>query len=661
MKISYNWLKEFVDIKTKPEKLAKDLSLFGHAVESIEKSGNDYILDFEIAANRGDCLSILGMAREICALYGLKLKMKNQRSKTQIKNENIDKTLKINISNSKICPRFTARVIDNIKITKSPKWMVDRLKSYGFRSLNNIVDITNYVMIETGQPLHAFDYDKIKTDRSGQERGFVQMNIRLAKSGESVITLDGKNQYLDKNSIIIENGKKNFDLAGIMGGYNSEVDKNTKTIVLQGAIFNPVLIRRTSKRLNHQTDASYRFERGVDYEGSVRGVNRSADLIKQSCPKSKIGQLIDIKTEIRKIRKIKINITKINKLLGTNLEKKQIIDYLHRLEFKTVKPINYLTNQLILQVPSYREFDVLIWQDIAEEIARIYGYNNLGQNHFAKEHSKEDQKFILKKHLKDILYKNGFVECYSYSFADEKLIKILGYKLTDCQEVINSITPENKYLRPSLLTSLLTVVAKNPWAPEINIFEIGKVFQKRRLTLTNTQIDAEETWQLGIITTQKNAQNIKSVLNDLNLKIDIKSPEQQVLDYLKIRKHVKYVVIDFDKIKIKAKNYLTQISNIKYQKISEFPPTIRDLAFIVDKKINAEKVRNSISNLNSHILLVDLFDEFSSNKFGKNKKNIAYHVWLQNMKNPMNAQEVDKITQKIVNKIEQKFKAKLRS
>ena len=641
MRISYNWLKEFIDIKVKPQKLAEDLTLFGHEVESIEKAGDDYILDFEITPNRGDCLSIIGMAREAVALYDKKFKIKNLKLK--ISESQINKNIKVNISDSSICSCFSARIIDNIKVGKSPKWLIDRLKSYGFRSLNNIVDITNYAMIETGQPLHAFDYNKI---HSGI------MNIKQAASGESMITLDGQEQKLDKNAIVIDDGKKIFDLAGIMGGFNSEVDKKTKTIVLQGAIFDPILIRRTSKRLNHQTDASYRFERSVDYEGSVRGVNKAAKLIKQSCPKCKIGKLIDIKSEKRKKKKIKINIAKINKLLGTNLDQKQIIDYLHRLEFKT--------NQLIVEVPSYREFDVTIWQDIAEEVARMYGYNNLDRSLFKKTEHKESEKFILKKHIKDILCKNGFTECYSYSFTDEKLIKMLNYKLSDCQEVINSISPENKYLRLSIELSLLTAAAKNPWVPEINIFEIGKVFHTHGLTQKNSRTNAEEKWQLGILTTNKKANNIKSILNQLNISTDIISADQKILDYLKIRKKVKYIVIDLNKIKISAKDYLTKISNQKYKKVSEFPPTVRDLAFIVDKKIDANQIQTQISHLDSHVLLVDLFDEFTSDKFGKNKKNIAYHIWLQNLKKPMNAREVDKITKEIINKIEKKYQAKLR-
>jgi phenylalanyl-tRNA synthetase beta chain len=213
MKISYNWLKEFVDLKVTPQRLADDLSLFGHEVESIKSIGDDFILDFEITPNRGDCLSIFGMAREVAALYGLNIKHNIGILPKEI---DLGKNIKVNIKDNKICSRYSYAIIDNIEIKDSPKWLKEKLEIMGFRSINNIVDITNYVMLELGQPMHAYDYNKIK--------GGI-CNIRVSKSGESIITLDGKTRELD-DAIVIDDGNKIFDLAGIMGGANSEVDKS---------------------------------------------------------------------------------------------------------------------------------------------------------------------------------------------------------------------------------------------------------------------------------------------------------------------------------------------------------------------------------------------------------------------------------------------------
>lgn len=639
MKISYNWLKEFVDIKVNPQKLADDLSLFGHEVESITKTNGDYILDFKITPNRGDCLSIIGMAREVAALYDKKVKIPN----IEIYYQKINKKIDVNISDRKICTRFTARVIDNIKITESPEWIKKKLKLYGFRPINTIVDITNYVMIETGQPLHAFDYHKISSG---------VMNISLSKDGDSLRTLDGKCRQLDKQTIVIKDNQKVYDLAGIMGGASSEVDNNTKTIVLQGSVFSPVYIRSGSKKNKLITDASYRFERGVDPQGTVYAVDRATQIIKKICPNSVVGEMTDTRTNNKKTQ-IKIDIKRINSLLGTKLSLEQITSYLVRL--------NIIYRREVAEIPSYRMYDIKIWQDVAEEVARIYGYSKLGRGNISKEKSSPNKYFINKEHIKDILVENGFTEVYSYSFADKKLIDLLNEHFKDndliycnlknCRSVTNSMDSQNKYLRPNIATSLITAVAKNPWAPETDLFEIGKVYNK-----------GGEKWQVGIATTRKNGERIlQDIINQFN--VSSKTIQEIIVDHpeYKIRKKPFFAVFDLNNANIVANKYNLVFPNIQYKSISELPPTIRDLAFIVDRRINSQEVAEQIKTLDKHILLTELFDEFASDKFGKNKKNVAYHVWLQDMNHPMNDREVNKITQKIINKIQTKYRAQLRS
>ncbi len=627
MKILYNWIKEFVPLNVKPNKLSHDLSLFGHEVEKIEKYKKDFVLDFEITPNRGDLLSHIGMSREIASLYNLKMKILS----IKINENKLSKKININILNYDVCQRFTARVIDNIQVKESPQWIKDRLIAYGFRPINNIVDITNYVMIETGQPLHAFDYNKISN-------GIIK--IRNAKHNESIVTLDGKNRILNEDSIVIEDRKKIYDLAGIMGGYNSEIDTKTKTIVLQGAIFNPKHIRRTSKKLKLITDASYRYERGVDFNGTQFGVDRATFIIQSICKKSIISKIYDVKSNYKE-SKIKVDFNKINNLIGTNLKETEIKKILTSLNFKV--------NSNIITVPSYRINDVKIWQDIAEEVARKFGYNNIRKLYLKKEKPLQNNDFSQKENLRDLLFQHGFSEVYSYTFCDEKLIKLLKFNLNNCRYVINSISPENKYLRPSLTISLLSAVAKNPWAPEINIFEIGKIFYNNK-----------EKWQLGIVTTNKKAENIKEILLKLNIKNEIMPVPQNTLDYLKIRKQIKYAVVDLIEIKKLSNHYLDHFPNIEYNLISDYPPTIRDLAFIVDKKIDSNLLINDIKSLNKKIFLVELFDEFISDKFGKNKKNLAFHIWMQNISSPMKDKEIKTIINKIICFIEQKYQAKLR-
>lgn len=696
MKISYNWLKEFVAIKANPQKLAEDLSLFGHSVESVTKietcperprnnrrgSRMDWILDLEITANRGDCLCILGITHEVRALYNIPITTNSSILHSIRENVDFGKKIKVEIIDSKICPRYTARIIDGVKVVESPKWLKDRLAAIGIRPINNIVDITNYVMIERGQPLHAFDYDKIYAGK---------MIVRPAKKGESVITLDGIKRQLDEDALVIENQGRLIDLVGIMGGANSEVDKKTKTIILQGAVFDPVLIRRTSKKLGLVTEASYRYERGVDPEGTIYGVDRAAELIKKLCPGAKIGGLIDIQAQKIQPTKIKFNPDQINKLLGTKIAIKDMIKYLDRLGFKipvenrgsSVRSIGttQLPNYLTTQPPTYRIYDIKIWQDLAEEIARVHGYAKLAGSLPKKTKTQENKEFNKKEALKDLLTKYGFIEVYSYSFVDEKLLKALGINLNNCRKVINSVAPELKYLRPSLLPSLLTAVAKNPWAPEVKIFEIGRVFQNRGRMRKGTRNDTEgEQWQLGIVTTEKFDTEIKKVLENLKIKAKIESVPQSVLDFLKIRRPVRYVLVDLSKKLLDRFSYPREsvlrsaMIRVRYRKVSEFAPTIRDLAFIVDKKVDSEKIRQTIAKLDVHILLVELFDEFYFDKTSagsalssefdqrdlRNMKNVAYHIWLQDLKGPMKEKEVNKIIRKIIKHIENKFRAKLR-
>ena len=629
MKVSIRWLKNYVDIDKTPEQLADDLSLFGHEVESVDKIGDDYILDLEITPNRGDCLSILGIAREIAVRYNLKLKRQNL--KVDLKTQNLDKDIKVKIEKPEICLRFTARIIDNIRIGVSPKKIQEKLATYGFRPINNIVDITNYVMVATGQPLHAFDWDKIKDGL---------MRIRQAEKGEEVITLDGQNRFLNQGAIIIEDEDKIYDLAGIMGGIKSEVAEKTKTIILQGAIFDPVLIRKTSKFLNHTTDASYRYERGVDFEGTITGVDMAASLIKGSCPEAKIGQLIDIKSQSPEPRKIEIDINRINRLLGIDITIAAALDYLQRLGFET--------KGSLVTVPSYRSFDVKIWQDLAEEIARVYGYNKITKSPMAQsQSSKPNNEFDRREYVKDILKDLGFTETYSYSFAPKDKIELLGRKIQDCLEIANPLSGETQFLRPTLVSSLLSTIAKNPWAPEVNIFEIGKVFDKGR-----------EIWQIGMAVVGKDDQLILVAKEKLGLKEETASIDQKILDAYKIRRPVKMLISDLTAVGALERGYCEEISDKKYKKISNFAPTVRDLAFVVGENIKAEEIVNEIGAIDDKILLAELFDEFS---FKNGTKNLAFHIWLQDMAGPMKNGDVEVIIKKIITRVEEKYQGKLRS
>jgi len=654
MKISLNWLKDYLDIKKTSEELMDVLNSLGHEVESIEKIGDDFILDLEITPNRGDCLSVLGIARELGAALNLKLKTK--KPETLFKTEDLNKPLNINVSNPAICPRFTARVIDDIEIAPSPLEIQQRLISYGFRPINNIVDITNYVMIETGQPLHAFDYNKIET-----VVGKKLVRLRQARAGEKVITLDGKNRFLNEGAIIIEDNKKIYDLTGIMGGLNSEIDQKTKTIILQGAIFDPILIRKTSKYLNLVTDASYRYERGVDINGTIYAVNLATSFILNSCKQAKAGHLIDKTFKQIASAKIFYNIADINKLLGTDISINQAEEFLRRLNFEVGNEMRENIVKTYAIPPSYRAYDVMIWQDLAEEIARIKGYNHLRKQNWPKQKAKRlNIQYALSEFIKDILVASGYNEVYSYSFSDEKTLKTLGLFSDKIVEVEKPLSPETRYLRPDLLPSLLAQIAKNPWAKEIKIFEIGNCF-----------LGKKEFKQIAIVQTSGSYKEMEEVVKTIKEKLKVseinyevfKIPKQ-ILNQMKIRKDVFFLRMDFDILARQLNNFNYQPSHtpkkVQFKPISKFAPTVKDLAFVVDRKIQPQDIAKEIKSTDDKVKLVELFDEFISDKFGQTKKSLAFHIWLEDMERPLEEEETRKILKKITRHLSEKFNAILR-
>jgi len=635
MRISYNWLKEFVDIKTSPQKLGEDLSLFGFPTESIQDLDDDTILDLEINPNRGDCLSIFGIAREIAALYNLKLKSQKTFMGRCQEKVHIDKNIRVSISDPRVCLRYTARIIDGIEIKPSSPIIQQRLRSYGIRPINNVVDATNYVMVETGQPLHAFDFDKIKAGK---------VLIDMTSGIEEVISLDGRLRKLPPETIIISDEDKVYDLAGIMGGRNSEVDKDTKTILLQAAVFNPILIRRASKSLNLTTEASYRYERGVDYSATITALERATGLLSESSPHILISDIVDIKTK-QKNQPIRLDLDKVNRMLGTKIEPSQADVYLRRLNFE----VSLRGKNFQVKVPSFRLNDVKIWQDLAEEIVRVSDIDGLKSLNLVSQGSiKENQDWKHRHQLRELLRSSGWNELFSYSFIDKKQADLLDYPLDKLVEIANPISKDYQYLRPSLAAGLLSALAKNPWAPEITFFEIGKVFKK-----------SDEIWQLGLITCN-NPPLVQKTLDALKLSSDIKRVNQNILDFYKIRRNAYLVVVNLDAVKEPSIVFKSELKPIGYREISKFPPAIRDLAFICATKVDANKVLQEIKAVNEKIFLVELFDEFRSEKFGQNKKNIAFHLWLQELHQPMAEQEVEEILSTVTSHIEEKFQSKLR-
>jgi len=616
-------------------------SQVGEPLATIYES--DLVMDLEITPNRGDCLSHLGIAREIASI--LSKSLSKEPISLTMSSANVNNALSIKVLNADLCPRYFARIIKGVKIGPSPKWLVKRLGLCGIKSINNVVDVTNYIMLDLGQPLHAFDASKVKNG---------QIVVRKSHKNEDIVTLDGQIKNLETGTLLICDAKKPLAIAGIMGGESTGITNNTTDVVLEAAEFDRISIRKTAKYLNLTTDASYRFERGIDPANIEYSLNKAAKLISDISGGSIMQGIAKNDSEISQVC-VSYDFNKINKLLGTKLLDSEIDKILKHRGFKT--------EEKSVVVPTWRH-DVTIWQDLAEEVMCIYGMNNIKPLLVPKSNSPKKTAYYFKEYLKDALVDLGFSEIYSYSFMSDSDIKSANLNAKDLLVVENPVSPENRYMRNSLIPGILTAVAKNPTYDPVLLFEIGNVFGK------NT-----ETTRLCIATAGSGAEKIANIaLSSISKLIKLSTDEIKIqclareeLKPYKIKKPaVYYLEIDLSDIQKKFQLDDTKLKlksnkkDIIYRPISKYPSVTRDLAFIVDNKIPAKDIAKTIYNISDMVTNVDLFDEFSSDRFGAGMKNIAYHLNLQAYDKTLQDKEAQIIINNIISEIKKKFNAKLR-
>jgi len=465
MKVTYNWLKDFVNIKIAPEALADKLTMAGLEVTSFEKKSADFVFEIEITSNRPDWLSVIGIAREVAAITGQKLQPA-PKIKPQISGKDKARGLKICIEDKKDCPLYTAKIIKGVKVGPSPAWLRDRLELIGCRSVNNIVDITNYILFETGEPLHAFDLDKLSQG---------EILIRRAKDGEKITTIDGGQKTLDKNILVIADKEKPVAVAGVMGGKDTEVTEATTNILLEAAAFNQIVVRQSRRSLGLQSESAYRFERGVDLEmveiASQRALKLIQELAAGSCVMAKSSGLPQ-----KKRKSVMLEACAVNRILGIGISVSKIKIILERLGFKVkVKAKNKFT----VEVPGHR-LDVNAEIDLIEEIARVFGYENIANTLPAVKPrldiSESQDKISL---VKNILVGLGLDEVITYSLIDRESAKNFAQPgEASLVEILNPLSKEQEVLRPSLASGLARCVAHNLNQKQdyINIFEIAKAF-----------------------------------------------------------------------------------------------------------------------------------------------------------------------------------------
>lgn len=666
MNFSYNWLQSFFTKKLPaPEKLAELLTTHSFEVEDIRKFGNDFILDIDVLPNRGaDCFSHFGVARECAALLDYRFQIKDYRLKEN-KDLKAQDFVKIEVKDKKSCPRYTARVVSNVKVGPSPKWLKEKLEICGLQSINNVVDIANYVMLETGQPLHAFDARKIAGNK---------IIIRKAKKGEKISALDGKTYNLDEGVLVIADLKGPLAIAGIKGGEKAEIDKKTKDIIIESANFDPLTIAKTSRKLNLKTDASVRFENGIDPNLTQIAADKTALLVKEIAGGDITKGLIDFYPKKNLPKKVRLNLIYMTQLIGVVIHSGEVKRVLTSLGFKIS---DYKHPWMTVEVPTFR-LDIIFPENLIEEIVRIYGYQKIPSTYPRATliPPKRNLDIFWEDITKNILKESGFSEVLNYSFISKKEKDLFGFK--NIFELENPLSSDFQYLRPSLIPNLLKNVAENQrFFKEIKIFEFGKIFmtgqnrEKRMLTcvmtgdsffeakgvldLFVTKLGISKVWYDNYKATPEDSKlNIWLPKKCAEIKIDneeigfLGEISPRILERLKITGKVVIFDLDFEKLlKLASEEH-------EFRPISAYPAAIRDIAILVPREVLVEEVLNKIETVGGKIIHdVDLFDIYEGEELPDNKKNLAFHIIYQAEDRTLSSGEIDKIHKKIINALEE--------
>jgi len=668
-------------------------AILGEDIREIIKF-DDTIFDFEIHSNRPDLMSIIGISREIAAITNNKLK--TPEIKIKEKDKRIEKEITVKIEAEDLCPRYTGRVIKDIKIKESPLWLKWKLRLLGARPINNIVDITNFVMMETGQPLHAFDLDLIKGKT---------IIVRKSRPGETICTLDDVERQLPSNSLVIADTEKAIALAGIMGGKYSEIDQNTKNIFLESAYFNSVNNRRSTAKFGLRTEASNRFEKGIDKEVQIYALDRAADLISKIAMGKISSGKIDTNEKLYQPCKINLRIKRVNRILGQLLDKDEsktknkIISILDKLEFKVAED----KGEYIEVIPPSFRGDVEGEIDIIEEIARIYGYDKIKPTLFNTTIVQEGKNFRFRviDQARETLIGCGLNEVITYSFISPDIFDKIripeGHKLRNAIKIKDPMTRDHSLMRTSLISSLLEVIKwnTNRQAELVKIFEVGRIYlpypdkpnslpqEKLIIAVAINKTGRGNIWEKSF---SLDIFDIKGIIETIfqGLKVEnwevvhgnhpafhplrngkiIMGGEEvgifgeihpEVINNYRIPGKVNLFEIDFE-------NLLPNIpSDIKYCVLPKYPSVQRDLALIVKEEILSVDIIKTIKSIDGKLIKkVTLFDVFKGKQIGNGYKSLAYSVVFQAEDRTLIDQEVENTYKKIREKLIAKFNAKIR-
>ena len=689
MKISYRWLLSFIDLEilgTDLKELVRVLQRIGLAVESIDRRGEDWIFDLEVTTNRPDCLNHLGVARELSAQLKLKLK-KPDLSAPPLSENTTPFSARVAIENASLCPRYATRIITNVKIEESPGWLKARLESLEQRPINNIVDITNYVLFELGHPLHAFDYEQIA------EHSIV---VRSAEPGETLQTLDGVLHSLDSDMLMICDTRRPIALAGIMGGQETEISSSTRTLLLESAYFVPSSIRATAKRLEVRTEASYRFERGADPEMPVSALNRACQMIQEIAGGICVSPVIDQYPDRQAPALVQLTSERTRQVIGQSFPEDFVSDTLPRLEFEIVGKEE---RSLQIRVPSFRP-DVSIEDDLIEELARHYGYDQIQSTYPPA--SVAGGFLPTQAHdrlLTRMLAGFGFSEAVNYVFSTPRSEAVFWRHTPAMIPLENPRTEEGTHLRTSLIPGLLESVRRNirHGNKDVRLFEVGKVF----LPGASGRLENhEETNRLGLVATgvfyhpfwnpnQDNFQfyHLKGVMKELleqfNQKPELRQTSELpflhpgaaaeisvggenrgwlgelhpgLLEAYKFPEKVCLAELALDPF------YERELPKPIYSRLGTFPAVQSDLSFLIDKEVQYDKIINAVKALNiSDLADIQLIDLYQGGALPKGKVSLTIRLTFASLESTLTQSEANRHSEAVFAALRSAFAAEERS
>lgn len=651
---------------------------------------NDVVLEFELTANRADCFSVFGLVREIAAITG------NKPHFPEIKvneddNTKLNDIFSVEIADPDLCSRFSTRMLKNVKIGPSPEWMQQRLEGAGIRSINNVVDVTNFVMIELGHPMHAYDYDKI----TGKK-----LIARRAIEGEELHTLDDTSRKAKGEMLVIADSEKAAGLAGIMGGFETEITDTTTTVVLESADFYGPCIRRTARACGLSSEASGRFERGVDSETTIKALNRAAQLLQEMGACTVCEGIVDVYPNPKQANYVTFTPEQINNHLGTNIAKDVMLNIITSVGFDVTKDEN---DEITVKVPSWRN-DVTCMADISEEIARLHGFDKIKStlpNGVSMQGTQSAKQTFIDK-VKASLSSQGLYETISFALTNEETFNKLNIPqdspLRKAVPIMNPLSDEYPLVRTTLLSSIFDNLARNLARKndDVALFEVGSVFFPKALPVT--ELPDEVVKIAGAITGRRNAQGWNQT-NDMVDFYDAKGIIEELLANLRVTRYtveagthyamhpgktalfkkgrdviatvgevhpavlsaygITKPVYIFELDATTVMKYMAK--DLKYKALPKYPATSRDLAMLVDVDVNAADIEKAMTKAaGQNLTQITLFDVYTGKQVEEGKKSLAFSLTFQSNDKTLTDAEIDPAIEKIVAKLQKDFNANLR-